>query len=153
GFYTAYRVMKDYPSALIDMYEALPIPFGLVRYGVAPDHPEVKNVQHKFDEVASDSRFQFIGNVRFGKDISLAELKPHYDAIVLSYGASAEKKLGIKGDDGSLKNVLSAGDFVGWYNGLFQDYNLQLDLTRTDTAVVIGHGNVALDVARILLMD
>jgi len=61
--------------------------------------------------------------------------------------------LGIKGDDGSLKNVLSAGDFVGWYNGVFQDYNLQLDLTRTDTAVVIGHGNVALDVARILLMD
>ena len=91
-----------------------------------------------FDEVASDPRFQFIGNVSLGKDIAVTELKPHYDAIVLSYGASAEKKLGIKGDDGSLKNVLSAGDFVGWYNGLFQDYNLQLDLTRTDTAVVIG---------------
>ncbi|CAG8442803.1 4050_t:CDS:2 [Funneliformis mosseae] len=153
GFYTAYRVLKDHPSTLVDMYESLPIPFGLVRYGVAPDHPEVKNVQHRFDEVAQDSRYTFIGNVKYGEDLTIADLKSQYDAIVFSYGASQERSLGIKNEDEPIRNIFSARAFVGWYNGLPQYRDLEPDLTCTDTAVVIGHGNVALDVGRILLTD
>ncbi|KAG9302456.1 hypothetical protein G9A89_006420 [Geosiphon pyriformis] len=153
GFYTAQRVLKGCSYAFVDMYDALPIPHGLVRYGVAPDHPEVKNAQHKFDEVALDPRYNFVGNVSVNKDLTVEDLKKHYDAIVLSYGATEEKSLGIKYEDGSLKNVFSAREFVGWYNGLPQYHDLNPDLTRSETAVVIGHGNVALDVARILLMD
>ncbi|GBC08668.1 hypothetical protein RclHR1_00830019 [Rhizophagus clarus] len=122
--------MKEYPSTLVDMYEALPIPFGLVRYGVAPDHPEVKNVQNRFEEVANDSRYTFIGNVKYGEDLTLKDLKSQYDAIVFSYGASQEKSLGIKNENEYIKNIFSARAFV-----------------------VIGQGNVALDVSRILLMD
>ncbi|CAG8666813.1 25820_t:CDS:2, partial [Racocetra persica] len=132
GFYTAYHMLKEHPSSLVDMYEALPIPFGLVRYGVAPDHPEVKNVQNRFDEVARDSRFTFIGNVKFSKELNIADLKSHYDAI---------------------RNVFSARAFVGWYNGLPQHRDLRPDLMCSDNATIIGHGNVALDIARILLTD
>ncbi|CAI2163059.1 11382_t:CDS:2 [Funneliformis geosporum] len=153
GFYTAYRVLKDHPSTLVDMYESLPIPFGLVRYGVAPDHPEVKNVQNRFDEVAQDSRYSFIGNVKYGEDLTIADLKLHYDAIGFSYGASQERSLGIKNEDDPIRNIFSARAFVGWYNGLPQYRDLEPDLTCTDTAVVIGQGNVALDVGRILLTD
>ncbi|CAG8492041.1 3652_t:CDS:10 [Diversispora eburnea] len=153
GFYTAYHMLKKYPNTLLDMYEALPIPFGLVRYGVAPDHPEVKKVQHKFDEVAQDPRFTFIGNVKYGQELKITDLSEHYDAMVFSYGASQDKTLGIKNEDSSIKNIFSARIFVGWYNGLPQYRNLKPDLLYTDTAIIIGHGNVALDVARILLMD
>ncbi|CAJ0824540.1 10346_t:CDS:2 [Entrophospora sp. SA101] len=164
GFYTAYRLLKEkyhhQPLMMIDMYEALPMPFGLVRYGVAPDHQDVKNVQHRFDEVANDSRYQFIGNVKFGHDLTIDDLKQTYDAIVFSYGAGKEKSLGIKNDNDNdndnsnpIKNVFSARAFVGWYNGLPQYRHLNPDLSRSDTVLVIGHGNVALDVARILLMD
>ncbi|RHZ85452.1 hypothetical protein Glove_65g82 [Diversispora epigaea] len=153
GFYTAYHMLRKYPNTLLDMYEALPIPFGLVRYGVAPDHPEVKNVQNKFDEVAQDSRFTFIGNVKYGQELNITDLSAHYDAIVFSYGASQDKTLGIKNEDSLIKNIFSARIFVGWYNGLPQYRDLKPDLSCTDTAVIIGHGNVALDVARILLMD
>ncbi|RIA91244.1 hypothetical protein C1645_796969 [Glomus cerebriforme] len=151
GFYTAYRVLKDHQNTLIDMYEALPVPFGLVRYGVAPDHPEVKNVQNRFEEVAQDSRYTFIGNVKYGEDLTLKDLKSQYDAIVFSYGAGQEKSLGVRNENEPIKNICSARAFVGWYNGLPQYRDLELDLTCTDTAVVIGQGNVALDVGRILL--
>ncbi|CAG8690159.1 6180_t:CDS:2 [Cetraspora pellucida] len=153
GFYTAYHMLKEHPSSLVDMYEALPIPFGLVRYGVAPDHPEVKNVQNRFDEVARDSRFTFIGNVKFSKELHIADLKSHYDAIVLSYGASQDKPLNIKNEHDSICNVFSARAFVGWYNGLPQHRDLRPDLTYSDSAIIIGQGNVALDIARILLTD
>lgn len=141
--------MKRIPNATVDMYEQLPVPYGLVRFGVAPDHPEVKNCEDTFDEVAQSPRFNYVGNVRVGKDIELAAMKPHYDAILFSYGASYDRQLGIPGED--LPGVFSAREFVGWYNGLPQFQHLAPDLNAGDQAVVIGQGNVALDVARILL--
>ncbi|KAI9846614.1 MAG: NADPH-adrenodoxin reductase [Sclerophora amabilis] len=152
GFYTAYRVMSKVEGSLVDMYEGLPVPFGLVRYGVAPDHPEVKNCQDKFSEVALSPRFNFVGNVSVGSDIPLSLLKPHYDAIVLAYGASKDRRLNIPGES-SLRGIYSARDFVGWYNGLPEHAGLNPDLGTGEEAVVIGQGNVALDVARILLTD
>ncbi|KAI5920250.1 nucleotide-binding domain-containing protein [Camillea tinctor] len=158
GFYTAYRVMSKIKNTKIDMFEALPVPFGLVRFGVAPDHPEVKNCQDKFEEVASSPDFTFIGNVAIGNagnhfdgcTIPLTSLMRHYDAVVFAYGASKDKKLGIPGES-ELKGIYSAREFVGWYNGLPEYANLAPDLTQGDEAVIIGQGNVALDVARMLL--
>ncbi|XP_040062852.2 NADPH:adrenodoxin oxidoreductase, mitochondrial [Ixodes scapularis] len=147
GFYTAQQVLK-HPGATVDIYEGLPVPFGLVRFGVAPDHPEVKNVVHTFTNIAKNPRCHFYGNVRLGLDVSLADLRKAYHAVVLTYGADQEKNLGIPGED--LPNVLSARKFVGWYNGHPADAGVNPDLSG-NTAVVIGHGNVALDVARILL--
>lgn len=141
--------MKKIENAAVDMYEQLPVPYGLVRFGVAPDHPDVKNVQDQFERVAEMPRFQYIGNVKVGRDVDLASLKPHYDAILFSYGASEDRKLGIPGEE--LPGVYSAREFVGWYNGLPQFGNLSPNLLAGDQAVVIGQGNVALDVARILL--
>ena len=149
GFYTAYRLMNKNKDVVIDMYEQLPVPYGLVRYGVAPDHPEVKNCQDTFEEAAQSPRFNYVGNVRVGHDIELAKMKPHYDAILFSYGASEDRELGIPGED--LPGVYSARSFVGWYNGLPQFQALEPNLQAGDQAVVIGQGNVALDVARILL--
>ncbi|RUS27031.1 hypothetical protein BC938DRAFT_483797 [Jimgerdemannia flammicorona] len=136
GFYTAHKVLKEIPNAFIDMYEALPVPHGLVRFGVAPDHPEVKNVMNKFDEVAQDPRFNFIGNITIGRDFALTDLKPHYHAVLLSYGASEDRRLDIPGENA--RGVLSARAFVAWYNGLPLHRDLEPDLTKTDTAVVIG---------------
>ncbi|KAL8726460.1 MAG: hypothetical protein Q9166_006691 [cf. Caloplaca sp. 2 TL-2023] len=136
-------------NAKVDMYEKLPVPFGLVRYGVAPDHPEVKD---KFTEVASSPRFKFIGNVKVGQDVPLKSFTDHYDAILFAYGASKDRKLGIPGED-KLSGVYSARDFVGWYNGLPEFSELAPRLDISDTAVIIGQGNVALDVARNLLKD
>jgi adrenodoxin-NADP+ reductase len=133
------------------MYERLPIPFGLVRYGVAPDHPEVKNCQERFEEVASLPNFNFIGNINVGVDISLEHLEPHYDAILFAYGASKDRELGLPGEH--LDGIMSARAFVGWYNGLPEYSHLVPKLERGSEAVVIGQGNVALDVARILLSD
>ena len=181
GFYTAYKVMSSIENAIVDMYECLPVPFGLVRFGVAPDHPEVKvkmffldlcyfpiclpcsyscsllimlvqNCQDKFEEVASSPRFNFIGNIAIGKDLPLTNLRPHYNAIVFAYGATKDRKLGISGED-SLKGIYSARDFVGWYNGLPEHQALAPDLKSGEEAVIIGQGNVALDVARTLLSD
>ncbi|KAF1992175.1 nucleotide-binding domain-containing protein [Aulographum hederae CBS 113979] len=151
GFYAAYRLMKKSKDAVVDMYEKLPAPYGLVRYGVAPDHPEVKNCQDTFDEVASSPNFNFLGNINVGHDLSLNTLRPHYDAILFAYGASEDKNLGVPGED--LEGVYSARAFVGWYNGLPEYAHLKPMLDTGDTAVIIGHGNVALDVARILLTD
>ena len=149
GFYTAHRLLSKLDDALVDMYEQLPVPYGLVRFGVAPDHPEVKNCQDTFESVAQSPRFSYIGNVRVGHDVALTQLKPHYDAILFSYGADEDRQLGIPGED--LDSVLSARAFVGWYNGLPQFQHLKPNLQAGDNAVVIGQGNVALDVARILL--
>ncbi|KAF9693152.1 hypothetical protein EKO04_008742 [Ascochyta lentis] len=149
GFYTAHRLLHKVQDAVIDMYEQLPVPYGLVRFGVAPDHPEVKNCQDTFEEVAQSSRFNYIGNVRIGHDIELTKLKPHYDAMLFSYGADEDRRLGIPGE--SLEGVFSARAFVGWYNGLPQFQNLKPNLQSGEHAVVVGQGNVALDVARILL--
>ncbi|KAF1939793.1 NADPH:adrenodoxin oxidoreductase mitochondrial precursor [Clathrospora elynae] len=149
GFYTAHRLMNKNPDVVIDMYEQLPVPYGLVRFGVAPDHPEVKNCQDTFEEVAQSPRFSYIGNVRVGYDIELSKMAPHYNAILFSYGASEDNKLDIPGED--VPGVYSARSFVGWYNGLPQFQALKPQLQAGEQAVVIGQGNVALDVARILL--
>ncbi|XP_041363674.1 NADPH:adrenodoxin oxidoreductase, mitochondrial-like [Gigantopelta aegis] len=148
GFYTAQQLLKGHPSLRVDIYEKLPVPFGLVRYGVAPDHPEVKIVTNTFTETARNKRCSFIGNITVGKDITIGELQRAYTAVVLAYGADEDRKLGIPGED--LPNVLSARQFVGWYNGLPQDRDLSVDLSR-ENAVIIGHGNVAIDVCRILM--
>ncbi|KAL4239315.1 hypothetical protein ACF0H5_000132 [Mactra antiquata] len=148
GFYTAQQLLKGNNKIHVDIYEKLPVPFGLVRYGVAPDHPEVKNVINTFTQTANNERCTFIGNVCVGQDISLSELQKCYTAVILSYGAEDDRKLNIPGED--VQNVVSARNFVGWYNGLPEDKNLDIDLD-TDVAVILGVGNVALDVARILL--
>ncbi|KAI9104604.1 hypothetical protein DFS34DRAFT_589736 [Phlyctochytrium arcticum] len=151
GFYTAQHLMRHLPNVSIDMYDALPVPYGLARFGVAPDHPEVKNVIHKFEALAQDTRFRFVGNVKVGKDIALDELKPRYDALVLSYGASQDRHLNVPNEH-IIPNVFSARAFVGWYNGLPEHRNLNPDLQSSESAIIVGQGNVALDVARILLM-
>ncbi|KAK4193674.1 hypothetical protein QBC35DRAFT_479908 [Podospora australis] len=160
GFYTAYRAMSKIQDIKVDMYEALPVPFGLVRFGVAPDHPEVKNCQEKFEEVATSPNFTFIGNLSVGQHsdhpgggtIPLSSVLRHYNAVVFSYGAAKDRLLHIPGES-SLKGVYSAREFVGWYNGLPEHTDLNPDLTQGDEAVIIGQGNVALDVARMLLED
>ncbi|KAM3436804.1 hypothetical protein MY4824_004087 [Beauveria thailandica] len=171
--------MNRVPNVKVDMYEALPVPFGLVRHGVAPDHPEVKvslvhqmyteqhayahvqNCQEKFDEIASSSNFRFLGNVAVGSTsepsssdqcrIELQQLLRNYDSVLLAYGASEDKKLGIPGES-TLQGIYSARQFVGWYNGLPDSAGLEPDLSGEE-ALVIGQGNVALDVARMLLED
>ncbi|GBG65212.1 hypothetical protein CBR_g50003 [Chara braunii] len=151
GFYTAERLLKSYPHATVDIVEKLPSPFGLVRSGVAPDHPETKAVINQFSRLASVERCKFWGNVQVGRDVSVAELRQYYNAVVFAYGAEGDKTLGIPGED--YKGVVSAREFVWWYNGHPEYAGLPIDLTGTDTAVVLGQGNVALDCARVLLRD
>ncbi|KAJ5113146.1 hypothetical protein N7456_001680 [Penicillium angulare] len=151
GFYAAARLLSKQEDVKVDMFEKLPVPFGLARYGVAPDHPEVKNCEDKFTEVATSPRFNFVGNIDLGNDLPFSALKPHYDAILFAYGASKDKELGIPGEQ-ALRSVYSARAFVGWYNGLPEHRDLNPDLAGED-AVIVGQGNVALDVARILLSD
>ncbi|KAL1599853.1 NADPH-adrenodoxin reductase [Paraconiothyrium brasiliense] len=141
--------MKQVQDAVVDMYEKLPVPYGLVRFGVAPDHPEVKNCQDTFEAVAASSRFNYIGNVEVGKTLALADMKPHYDAILFAYGASEDRKMDIPGE--TLPGVYSAREFVGWYNGHPQFSHLEPELDKGERAVIVGQGNVALDVARILV--
>ncbi|XP_072882849.1 NADPH:adrenodoxin oxidoreductase, mitochondrial [Hemitrygon akajei] len=148
GFYTAQHLLKHHKSSVVDIYEKLPTPFGLVRFGVAPDHPEVKNVINVFTETAHLNRCSFYGNVTVGKDVSIEELKQAYHVLVLSYGAGTNRILGVPGEN--LPGVYSARAFVGWYNGFPENRNLNPDLS-SETAVIVGHGNVALDIARILL--
>jgi ferredoxin--NADP+ reductase len=153
GYFTAQALQKLQTNDLtfvIDMIERLPTPWGLVRSGVAPDHQKIKTVSKVFEKIAKESGFRLFANVELGKDISLKDLRDQYDAVVLATGAAVGRKLGIPGED--LKNVLSAADFVSWYNAHPDFANVEVDL-NTDTAVVIGAGNVAMDVARILAID
>ncbi|WFD32215.1 adrenodoxin-NADP(+) reductase [Malassezia sp. CBS 17886] len=179
GFYAASRMLDSFDPSYgtgsdgveVHMYERLPTPFGLVRYGVAPDHPEVKNVEHKFDKVARDPRFRFFGNVRvtggpappLAHDpcaaIALDQLAPHYTQVLFAYGASEARHLDVPGSDGALDNVYAALDFVEWYNGHPDAHApgapaAALASVRGEDMrriAVVGAGNVALDVARILL--
>ncbi|KAM4761583.1 NADPH:adrenodoxin oxidoreductase, mitochondrial isoform 3-T3 [Cyanocitta cristata] len=148
GFYTAQHILKHHGGALVDIYEKLPVPFGLVRFGVAPDHPEVKNVINTFTQTARSERCAYYGNVTVGRDVMVPELQQAYHAVVLSYGAEDSRVLGIPGEN--LPGVYSARAFVGWYNGLPENRDLKPDLS-CETALILGHGNVALDIARILL--
>lgn len=148
GFYTAQHLIKNVTNAEIDIIERLPVPFGLVRFGVAPDHPEVKNVINTFTKTAQNPKVRFIGNINLGSAIKISQLREAYHAIILTYGAEKDRNLGIPGEE--LKNVISARNIVGWYNGIPWNSNLEIDLNGK-TAVIIGQGNVAVDVARILL--
>ena len=134
----------------IDMIERLPTPWGLVRSGVAPDHPKIKTVSKVFEKVATAGNFRLFGGVELGTDISIEQLKEMYDAVVIATGSALGKKLGIPGED--LPGSLSAAEFVPWYNAHpdFHDIDISLDC---DTAVVIGAGNVAMDVARMLALE
>jgi len=134
----------------IDMIERLPTPWGLVRSGVAPDHPKIKTVAKVFEKIATSDGFNLYGNIELGTDVSLDALKAKYDAVVIATGSATGKKLGIPGED--LPGSISAAQFVPWYNGHpdYADFNPGLDC---ETAVVIGAGNVAMDVARMLALE
>jgi len=153
GYFTAQALQNSQSDGLsfsIDMFERLPTMWGLVRSGVAPDHPKIKTVAKVFEKVASEPNFRLFGNVEIGKDIDIEELCARYDAVVMCTGSAIGKKLGIPGED--LPGSLSAAEFVPWYNGHPDFASLDVPLDGT-TAVVIGAGNVAMDCARILAID
>ena len=137
-------------SFAIDMIERLPTPWGLVRSGVAPDHPKIKTVSKVFEKIAADPNFRLFANVEIGSEISVAQLKEKYDAVVIATGSALGKTLGIPGED--LPGSLSAADFVPWYNAHPDYVDVKVPL-NCDTAVVIGAGNVAMDVARMLALE
>ncbi|HVF37789.1 MAG TPA: FAD-dependent oxidoreductase, partial [Sphingomicrobium sp.] len=148
GFYTCEALVKAYgEGARIDIIDRYPVPYGLIRFGVAPDHQSLKAVSRRYDQVASGDSVRFVGNVSVGSDLAVADLLGLYDAVILAIGAPHDRKLGIPGED--LPGVVGSAEFVGWYNGHpdFADLAPQLDGTH---AAVIGNGNVALDCARIL---
>ena len=148
GYYTAEAAQKAFGEDVrIDVFDALPVPYGLIRSGVAPDHQSIKAVARRFEKVAESDNVHFCGNVMVGRDVTIAELQDLYDAVVLATGAPKDRALGIPGED--LGNVFGSAEFVGWYNGHPEFAGLDPDLSGR-TAVVIGMGNVALDVARIL---
>jgi ferredoxin--NADP+ reductase len=148
GYYAAEAAQKQWGDDVqVDVFDMLPVPYGLIRTGVAPDHQSIKGVSRRYETTALSDNVRFVGNVMIGKDVSVAELQQLYDAVVIATGAPHDRKLNLPGEN--LGNVYGSAAFVGWYNGhpLFAD--LDPDLS-SDTAVVIGMGNVALDVARIL---
>ena len=148
GFYTAEALLKAYgDQARIDIIDRYPVPYGLIRFGVAPDHQSLKAVSKRYDQVAESEGARFVGNLNVGRDVSAEELLGLYDAVILAIGAPHDRKLGIPGED--LPGVVGSAEFVGWYNGHpdFADLAPPLDGTH---AAVIGNGNVALDCARIL---
>ena len=153
GYFAAQALQNSISEELtfsIDLIERLPTPWGLVRSGVAPDHPKIKSVSKVFEKIASESNFRLFANVELGKDVQLEELKSRYDAVIISTGSSQGKKLGIPGED--LRNSISAAEFVPWYNGHPDFESFEVDLGGK-VAVVIGAGNVAMDCARMLAVE
>lgn len=153
GYFAAQALQNSATEDLtfsIDMIERLPTPWGLVRSGVAPDHPKIKTVSKVFEKIASEPTFRLFGNVELGKDISLEDLTGRYDAVIMATGSAIGKKLGIPGED--LANSISAAQFVPWYNGHPDFADFKVDLSGR-VAVVIGAGNVAMDCGRILAID
>ena len=149
GFYAAGALLSSDTPVEVDMIERLPTPWGLVRLGVAPDHPKLKTVSRAFEKIADQPGFRFLGNVEVGRDLSSEEVTRLYDAVIYAVGAQTDRRLGIPGED--LPGSWPATEFVAWYNGHpdFQNVPFDLDVER---AVVIGVGNVALDVARMLAL-
>jgi ferredoxin--NADP+ reductase len=149
GFYAAGALLDADVPVEVDMIERLPTPWGLVRLGVAPDHPKLKTVSRAFERIAVKPGFRFLGNVEVGRDLTHADLMRLYDAVVYAVGSQTDRRLGIPGED--LPGSWSATEFVAWYNGHpdFQELEFDLDAER---AVVVGNGNVALDVARMLAL-
>lgn len=148
GYYTAEACQKLFGAAVhIDIIDQLPVPYGLIRFGVAPDHQSIKGVARRYEAVALSDNVRFVGNVRLGRDVSVDELQGLYDAVVLATGAPHDRALGIPGAE--LPGVIGSAAFVGWYNGHPDHADLAPPLHGSHVAV-IGMGNVALDVARIL---
>ena len=148
GYYAAEALQKKYGDAVrVDIIDRLPVPYGLIRSGVAPDHQSIKAVSRRYETVNLADNVRFIGNVTVGKDVSISELQALYDAVVLATGAPDDRALGIMGDD--LPGVIGSAAFVGWYNG-HPDFAALSPPLGGPGAVVVGNGNVALDVARIL---
>lgn len=148
GFYAADPLLKSAePQCTVDMFDRLPTPFGLVRGGVAPDHPKIRNVTRVYEKIAAREGFRFFGNVTIGSDLSIHDLRQCYDAILFANGTETDRHLNIPGED--LLGSYTATSFVGWYNGHpdYRDHTFNLD---REVAVVVGMGNVAMDVARIL---
>jgi ferredoxin/flavodoxin---NADP+ reductase len=150
GFYAAEQLLaaKDV-DVTVDMFERLATPWGLVRAGVAPDHPKIKAVTRRYEKTAAKDGFRFFGNVEVGGDLPVEELKRHYHAVLYAFGASGDRRLGIEGED--LPGSHSSTEFVAWYNGHPDFADREFDLSAT-SAVVVGNGNVALDVARMLAL-
>ena len=153
GYFAAqalHNLQDEEHTFAIDMIERLPTPWGLVRSGVAPDHPKIKTVAKVFEKIAADPNFRLFANVEIGSEITIAQLEEKYDAVIIATGSSLGKKLGIPGEN--LIGSMSAAEFVPWYNAHpdFADVKVELDC---DTAVVIGAGNVAMDVARMLALE
>lgn len=148
GFYTAEALIRTGLDCRIDIIESLPTPYGLIRFGVAPDHEKTKRVTRAYERTALHERVAYYGNVEVGRDIGMTELRQLYGAVVLAFGASLDRRLNIPGGD--LDGVYGSAEFVGWYNGHPDHRDLGPDLKRGAVAV-IGNGNVALDVARVLV--
>ena len=149
GFYAAGALLAADRPVEVDVIERLPTPWGLVRLGVAPDHPKLKTVSRAFERIADQPGFRFLGNVEVGRDLQHRDLVRLYDAVIYAVGAQTDRKLGIPGED--LPGSWAATEFVAWYNGHPDYQQLELDL-EVERAVVIGNGNVALDVARMLAL-
>ncbi|MBA2241188.1 MAG: FAD-dependent oxidoreductase [Solirubrobacterales bacterium] len=150
GFYAAEHILKqEAVESCVDVFDRLPTPFGLVRAGVAPDHPKIKSVIRVYEKTAAREGFRFFGNVEIGRDLTAAELSERYHAVIYAYGTGTDRRLGIPGEE--LPGSHSATDFVAWYNAHpdFAGHEFRLDCERV---VVIGHGNVAADVARMLAL-
>ena len=151
GFYAAGHLLKAKDLEVhVDVFDRLPTPWGLVRGGVAPDHPNIKAVSRVYEKTAALPGFRFFGNVNFGDDVTHDELADRYHAIVYATGAQTDRRMGIPGED--LKGSHSATDLVAWYNGHPEYHDLEFDLS-VETAVVVGNGNVAMDVTRMLTTD
>ncbi|MUO80878.1 pyridine nucleotide-disulfide oxidoreductase [Agrobacterium vitis] len=148
GFYAAEALLRSDKNIAVDLFERLPVPYGLVRFGVAPDHPKLKQVTAVFERIAQMPGFRFIGGVEIGVDTNITDLRRSYHAVILATGAALGREIGLPGEN--LPGTHQASDFVGWYNGHPDCRDLTFDFGG-ERAVVIGHGNVALDVARILV--
>ena len=146
GMYCAEAILRADPASRIDVIDRLPTPYGLVRFGVAPDHQSTKAVIRLLERVLAKPDVAFFGGVELGRDVTLDELRAAYDAVVIATGAPLDRRLGIPGED--LPNVFASGRFVGWYN--HHPDHADVDLRRVKAAVIVGSGNVALDVARLL---
>ena len=155
GFFTSKHLLKKVENVTIDFYEKLPHPFGLVRNGVSPDHQDVKKVISDFSQILENKNVKFFGNVEVGKDIKLQELQRNYSGVILSYGADGENLLDLENENKI--GCFSARNFVNWYNGHIKHSNdsdiNKIDFSRVKDVVIIGNGNVAIDVARLLAKE
>jgi ferredoxin--NADP+ reductase len=150
GLYAAGALQRSTDVvAQVDVFDRLPTPWGLVRAGVAPDHPNIKAVTRMYEKTAAHPEFRFFGNVEIGRDVTVEELSDRYHAVIYAFGAASDRRLGIEGED--LPGSWAATEFVAWYNGHPDYRDLDFDLTGK-TAVVVGNGNVAADVARMLAL-